>query len=557
MDWLKRLISDTSPSTKAMLGMEPNYPQPVPPAAPDLSTPDNTGIRNLLATINQDRDPQSFQLDPQRMSANSSFPGMNQYPMDIAPMTKMMPEQMAAIPDQAPMSLPGDAPIAPIPSVKKGMGKMSIQDKTPAAPVAPKVEEPKEDVLQTLGLNEATKPLEDEEMKAAQKQKSDNMLLFNLNKAFNQIGSGIGQVKYDPTHGDFLKDAVDQPVTSLKETRAAAKELEQRDRERQRFIMDKADFKNKQEMQGIDIEKGRLGLADTKEKNDPNSEASKLARMSTRDTLLRMGRKDLAAGVKDGMSAEQINGLFGTMSLSNMVTAYEAQQSRLEAAKMRAHEASIRQAEKMDQKDVQRLDQASKLLDAPIARTNTTIGKLGGIISNAGRVRQLIAGRTPDQVTNQQLYELARAVDSMVSQGASTISGTEHLLPRGWKSDYAKFDEKMKNKPVGAGQGAYVNQILHTIEREETEAKRQLGEAARGSLGSYMDLAKKHPESWKTMLMNKGLDPAYIANVPGPGEPTAAQYNMSDEAGIASVMKANNIDRDTAIKALKDAGKLK
>lgn len=556
MDWLKRLIADASPGTKAMLGVDPEYSKPTPVAAPDLSTPDNTGIRNLLATINQNRDPQSLQLDPQRMNANSSFPGMNQYPMDIAPMSKMMPEQMAAIPTEAPMSKMGEAPpVAPTPK-KKVASTPSIQDKS-TTPVAPKEDTPKEDVLQKLGLNEASKPLEDEEMKAAQKQKADNMLLFNLNKAFNQIGSGIGQVKYDPTHGDYLKDAVDQPVTSLKETRAAAKELEQRDRDRQRFIMDKADFKNKQEMQGIDIEKGKLGLADAKEKNDPNSEASKLARMSTRDTLLRMGRKDLAAGVKDNMTAENINSLFGTMSLSNMVTAYEAQQSRLEAAKMRAHEASLRQAEKMDQKDIQRLDQASKLIDAPIARMNTTIGKLSAIVSNAGRVRQLIAGQRPEDVTNQQLYEMARAVDAMVSQGASTISGTEHLLPKGWKADFAKLDEKAKNKPVGAGQGAYVTQLMHTVDREEKEARKQMSEAAKASLGSYMDLATKHPESWKTMLQNKGLDPSYIANIPGPGEPTSAQYNTADELGINAVMKANNIDRDTAIKALKDAGKLK
>lgn len=568
MDFLKSLINPYLPQDMipATAEDDPNFRPAVNNPPLDLDAPENTGFRNLLATINMNRDPATGQIDPRRQQDNMSFAGMNEAPFGLAPNIKMMPEQAAPIETLASTPLSTPAPVKP--KTKSVSAKKVSQALSEEKPIAetPKVAEPKEPSMEEK-LAEASKiPDKDKDMEDALEQRRKNLLLLAMGKAAQQVGAGIGGTKVDESYGDNLKDLANLPVTNLKEARAAQEAIEKRVQERQKFIMDKESFKTGQELRGIELQKAKMGLADETLRQDPKSDSSILARQSTRDTLMRMGRKDLASKITDNMSANQIDKLFGTLNLSNMVTAYEAQQSRLEMAKQTSAIKAAAFKEKASEKDMKRLDTVGKLLDAPLQRTNTTIGKLAAIKSAAGRVRQLIAGQTPDQVTNQQLYELARAVDAMVSQGASTISGTEHLLPRGWKADYAKMAEKVKNRPVGAGQGVYVTNILHTIEREEIEADRQLKEAARGILGSYMDLKEKMPEAWETMLRMKGIDPKDIqlpSASPKDGEPQAAQeqksaqeYSATQEMAINAFMKGNNLPRAEAIKVLKDAGKL-
>lgn len=561
MDFLKRLINpylpqDMIPATAAD---DPNFKPPMSNPPLDLDAPENTGFRNLLATINMNRDPATGQIDPRRQQDNMSFAGMNETPFNLEPNIKMMPEQdkvlAEAIQKQA-ASMPAPAPVVKAPVVAK---KSSVPLKDIPKPDAPKAEVPKELSIDEQLAEGSKKPDKDQEMVDALEQRRKNLLLLGLGKAAQQIGAGIGGSKVDENYGDNLKDLANMPVTNLKEARAAQEALDKRDQEHQKFVMDKIGFKTGQELKGLELQKAKMGLADEAMRSDPKSDSSMLARFSTRDALMRMGRKDLASKINDNMNANQIDKLFGTMNLSNMTTAYEAQQNRLELAKQTAAIKGAAYKDKMDEKDIKRLDAAGKLLDAPLQRTNTTIGKLAAIKSAAGRVRQLIAGQTPDQVTNQQLYELARSVDAMVTQGASTISGTEHLLPVGWKTKYAKMAETLKNKPVGAGQGPYVVNIMHTIDREEKEADRQIKEGARGTLGPYMDLAKKNPEAWNTMLKMKGIDPADI-NLSPEEPPMSAdgkpKYSMAQEAGIKAVMDGNGISRSEAIKALKDAGKL-
>jgi len=374
----------------------------------------------------------------------------------------------------------------------------------------------------------------DKEMLAAQAAAAENRRNYLLADAAAQIGAGIGRSQYNPNNLDNVKSMVDVPVTNLKDLREAASK------------------KQKDQLTTLELAKAKLDFSDEAQRSDPKSDVSALARSSIRDALKRMGRNDLASKINDNMSGEQLNKLFGTMTLSNMVTAYEAQQNRLAMAQAKASEAKAAHQEKLNQKDVTRLDAAGKLISEDMARMNTPFGKNANLINTADRLEALISSKDPKDVTNQQIYEIARGLDGMVSMGASTIGGTTHLLPRGFMADMAVASEKVKNEPAGAGQAKFVKQAMETIRRERDIAKKQIAKAAKGALGSYMDLSTKHPEAWNTMLQMKGIDPSLI-NTETKSEES---FSPREEAGIQAIIKNNNISREEAIKALKAAGKL-
>lgn len=426
MDWLKRLIADSLPREMVPATREDDSQFRAPVAPIDITSDENTGFRNLLSTINMNRDPQSGELDMRRVRDNQSFEGMNEQPFNLPPRLDMMPEQKQAIQPplvQEPPKMQRKPATAQPPMATK------VPDEMPAKAQEDQV---KPDILAQLGLTDL-EPRSDDEMDAALKAKNDNQMLFAMNKAFNQIGSGIGLTKADPTHGDFLKDMVDTPVKDLQTKRASAKELEGRDRDRQKFIMDKADFKNRQEMSGVQLEKAKMELNDDKARSDANSDASKLTRQSTRDALLRMGRKDLAAGIKDNMSAEQLTKLFGSMSLANMLSAYEGQQNRLHMAKMATEaKADAKVAKDEGKKEdfiTQRYDKiaASKPFQAMSKITQArrviddALNNPSGI-KDIGALYSVIKLYDPDSVVREGEIKLTEGAKSVWGRAATAVS---------------------------------------------------------------------------------------------------------------------------------------
>jgi NACalpha-BTF3-like transcription factor len=477
---------------------------------PDVS---GTSPQNLLNTLSNGTKP----FYEQSLPEISNKPLLQQVPKEMPPVQ---------IPQEMPMAKPVKKAAAPAVKEPNRSAEAIMAERKPEQP----------DYLSQLlkGSDNGV----DAEMAAAQAAAAENRRNYILADAAAQIGAGIGRSQYDPKNLDNIKSMVDVPVTNLKEMREAASK------------------KQKDQLDKIGLAKAKMEFTDDAQRSDPKSDVSLLARSSAKDALTRIGRTDLAAKIKDNMSGEQLNKLFGAMSLSNMVTAYEAQQNRLEMAKQRAELKAISAKEKMDTKDTQRLDAANKLVNADIARMNTPFGKNANLVNTAERLEALIANKKPGDVTNQQIYEIARGLDGMVSMGASTIGGTTHLLPRGFMADMAVASEKVKNSPVGAGQAKFVEQALETIRREKVIAKKQLNKSIRGLLGSHMDLAEKHPESWNTMLKMNGIDPKLVSDNPEAAVSEEKAYTPGQESGIQAVMKNNNISREEAIKALKDAGKL-
>lgn len=304
-------------------------------------------------------------------------------------------------------------------------------------------------------------------------------------------------------------------------------------------------------MTKAEMHKAKQQMDDEKAKSDPNSELSKFTRASAQDALRKIGKSELA-GRLGSMSAKQVEDAVGQYNLNNMYNAYEAQQNRLELAKTRAAEKAEAAKEKMDIKDASRLDQANKMITASMARNNTAFGRSANVIRSAEAIEQLIHGGA--DLDQRQIKELAAGLDSMLTSGASTVSGRAGLVPSSASGDIAKIEEYITNQPKGSGQRAFVKKLAETVHREKELAKAQISQESRKMLSSFHDIKQRNPANWGLMLREHNLDPEMFDTSPESSSPKS--FSADQENGIKAVMEHNGISREEAVQALKDAGKL-
>lgn len=103
------------------------------------------------------------------------------------------------------------------------------------------------------------------------------------------------------------------------------------------------------------------------------------------------------------------------------------------------------------------------------ASSRSDLGRNQAVITNAGRLEALGAqgAAQPGGLTSSQIEELATATASMLSGGTVGAQGSiRRLVPKTISGDKASIESYIKGIPVGAGQQAFVNQLLETARRE-------------------------------------------------------------------------------------------
>jgi hypothetical protein len=394
------------------------------------------------------------------------------------------------------------SPITP-PDIKgKSITEMVADMKQQEAPIIQKQEDP-------LAL-----------LKQLQDEKRDDLRNVNILDAASRIGTAIagrGGLEYKPGQFEGLKAAAGSKVSDYFEQQKAQKEL-------------------------FDLDKAKTQIDDEKAKRDPNSDLSKVGRASVIDSLNRIGRKDLAGMVTPNMSSKQVEDIFGQNNLQNMVTAFEAQQNRLELAKLKAGEKLAANREKLDAQDIKRLDSANKVITASLGRTNTAFGRMANILRSAEAIEQLAHGTT--NLDSRQIKEVAASLDSMLTMGASTVSGRAGLVPHSYAGDMAKIAEYITNVPKGTQQQAFIKKMLDTVTREKKLAEEQIKRESKKMLSSYADLQKKQPEAWNTMIQAQGLDPEMFTNLDKPDkqDTKSKTVKMKDPTGNIREIPANQVD---------------
>lgn len=340
----------------------------------------------------------------------------------------------------------------------------------------------------------------DTEMKQALADRKQNLGMLAMLSGANIAGNAIAGVRTDPNYTSDLEALAKLPVEDIKALRLSEKE--------------------------------KIALDEQKAMNNAGSQMSAIARKTTKDMLVKIGYKDLASKIGDNMSAQQIHTLMGGLNIQNLMTQYESMQNRLEVARTRQHEREEMFKGRMDEKDMKSLQTAGKLATAAINRNNTAFGRNANVLRAANAMEALTGQIDYNNITPQQVVELAKNLDSMLTAGSATVSGVKDLLPRSAIGDANKIAGYIMNKPKGAGQGKFVKQIMETVTREKAVAQEQISQTQKQLFAPYMTTIRKHKEDFRQIADIEGLDPSVTAALLGevPGAANGAPNLNTPEA---------------------------
>jgi hypothetical protein len=190
---------------------------------------------------------------------------------------------------------------------------------------------------------------------------------------------------------------------------------------------------------------------------------------------------------------------------TRQLVAQQNSEARADRQVQMAEAAEARRKALEDSKLDKRFSDANKTISSEVASSRSAFGKGANIYRSAEAIEQLAKNIDPNQLDSRQITEIARNLDSMLSNGASTVSGTKKLIPSSGTGDIMHLVEYIRNIPQGAQQGAFVQRMLDTVAREKDLAKRQMARTQQELLGGYTDLQKKDPERWGTMMQVHGL----------------------------------------------------
>lgn len=206
--------------------------------------------------------------------------------------------------------------------------------------------------------------------------------------------------------------------------------------------------------------------------------------------------------------------------------------------------------EQQNYKDISsQLEKVDKRVDTQTSRFGN-IAKLQGVNNQIQDARTLI---NSGQVTRQSLRELAVKWDSMLSQGASTISGADHLEPNIRAQMRAKVQEFLTNKPVNIAKDVqeFTDFYSHAFDRLEEVNKGIITDAQKKIIQPVLQPMAKHSEGGaqavEDYVKNKlGLEGVSVDRKTG-------KINFGQAAGQPPQMKAVMVrDKNTGqmIKAL-------
>lgn len=244
------------------------------------------------------------------------------------------------------------------------------------------------------------------------------------------------------------------------------------------------------------------------ERNDAKSLVSRA--MQKYAKKLGFDAKGLSAGDIDKM-IPYVSRAFDAQE--NRAARRENLQARLEEINERDRERKEEKRliqEKSDRLDMEkstqdRFDKMGKLVAAEVASGRSSFGRMGNNIRSAEAIERLVQGRPLKDLDNREIYEVAKSLDALLSQGQSTISGTAHLIPHTARGDLAKLQEFLTNKRMGVGGDSFLKQMLKTVGREKELAAEQIQKVQRKLLAPYKDLKEKDNDKWITIMKQHDL----------------------------------------------------
>lgn len=176
-----------------------------------------------------------------------------------------------------------------------------------------------------------------------------------------------------------------------------------------------------------------------------------------------------------------------------------------------------------------------------------------------------------NQATPNQLYEIAKANDNLISGGNNTVFGTEHMLSPTIGQFTAKAEGWADNKQLPANAGQIIDTYMGTVNRESGYMLQRRDNAVNGVAAGYSHLKSKDPQRWNQVLgsltngqapgglegygQTSGLvKPAGLVSTglvpPQSGASTNPPAPPPQDPQIAKFAKDNNIDYSTGARII-------
>lgn len=365
---------------------------------------------------------------------------------------------------------------------------------------------------------------------AQAKQRQDTMWT-NIAKGFDTIGAGFsrGAFKADPSfYDDLQKGQIAAPVNHILQQRQAA------------------DAATAHQME-------QYKLADEKEKNDPNSAASALARNVLTSSA---AAAKLNLGNIDGLSASTIEKTFP--SVAKLIDTQSQNLTRQETAKDRAAALKIAAGNKENDKEKQNYNQTVQQLEQ--LRGSPAAGQAEKDIYAAQKANDVLKTFAPSGNLNDVSLQGAALLKSEIAKiangGQASIPSLQELDADTVNKHLAMAKQKLFSEPTPANAGAFLQQYKDYADNLTKTAQNTISDRYGRIINSRSsDLNDDHQQLLKDNYLNRFKEATKAVGTPRSPQ-SASQYSPAQESGIQAVMNGNKVDRDTAIAALKKAGKI-
>lgn len=363
----------------------------------------------------------------------------------------------------------------------------------------------------------------------ANDQKAKNTLIGGIFSDLSRAGSFGGKVAQNsmPDYYAAQNEAIDQGLKqqqglynqALVSQGQGVKALEGLEDLNQREVSQaqQADkFAQVQQVNALKALEAEQKLAGAKRLNDPQSAESQQARFLANQYFPKSNKQF------ENMSASQIQPyldeyqkLFAVKSRNEELALRRADQA--ENAKARQQELALRrQAQEDNRQNLYAFRQEARndkdfvklaeKLNGDIASGRSQVGRNTAMINQAEKIQAMIdKGREKGGLIDTQVYELAKALDNMLSTGGTTVSGTEHLIPKTARGDFSKFKQWLTGTPTSMGQDKFVDMMEELINREKNIAIEQRKKALQGITSGYGHLVKSDPERYLGILKQYDL----------------------------------------------------
>lgn len=361
------------------------------------------------------------------------------------------------------------------------------------------------------GVTPSYTPTQSDLLETAQRAAAATNLAANLGMAGTAIAEGAG-AKVSPAAFKTIGQQAEQPLELIKQN------------QRQQKV--------------------QAALAEEAAKKDPRSAASTIARALAESFGI--------TNIPDTVTASQIE--------SVMPIAYKAYEASL-GRQSREDIAEQNRLAKQEAKDTQlyqfqtkRLDDLKKKLTEELASGRTTVlGRSANTVRSAEAIEGLLDRiGDPNKITTQEMQEIARALDGMLSVGQPSVSGMNKLVPTSLRGDISKIVQYISNIPTGTAQGDFVSRFRKTIKTEKQIAENQIQRAKNKLVAGTDDIKKAMPTAYEEVINATMRDASADPRVPQgytPEQPSTVR--IRDPKGVIRDIPSNMVD-----KALKAGGTL-